>query len=159
MITKRERRQGFTLVEIMVTVSVMAIISGIVTFNIVQQLPAWRLKQAQYQILSDFRKARMEAVARGIDVRVSVNTGAETYTLWADRNRNGSADEGESTTGSIADIGGVAMGCYPSVMTFKPNGTMTSAYYYQYIYVYNAYQYRYIYSFPSGQVDPWPQEG
>jgi type IV fimbrial biogenesis protein FimT len=153
------KQTGFTLVEMMITVAVMAIISSIVGVNVIGQLPAWRLKQAQYQVLSDFRKARMESVARGINVRITLNQSAKTYTTWLDLNRNGSVDGGEQTTASIAAIPGISWSCYPSVLTFKPNGTMTSAYSYQYVYIYNAAQYRYVYSFPSGQVDPWPQEG
>lgn len=139
----------------MVTVSVMAVVGGVVAFNIRQQAPAFRLEQAQSQIMSDLRLARMESVSHGVDAQFTFNPYSKSYTIWTDLNRNGSVDGGESRTKSLAHLPGISFSTYPSSGSFKPNGTFSSAYYYLYVSLNSAAGYRYVYAFPSGQVDTW----
>ncbi len=151
-------RSGFTLVEMMVTVSVMALVGGLLTYNMIGQAPRVRLEQAQYQLMSDYRAARMEAVSRGVNVQITVNGSARTYSIWVDANRNGSTETGETKTKSLPPTEGLSMWAYPTAGIFKPNGTFQSSYLYQYVSLSSPAGYRYVYIFPSGQVDIWSNE-
>ncbi len=146
-------RGGFTLVEIMVVVGIIAVVSGIAAANIVASMPMRRLEQSQFQLLSDLRSARMESVTRSVPVTVTFNNSARSYTIWVDRDSDNVVDSGESTTSTLAEMVGGTMSAYPTSGKFMPNGTFQSSYLYAYVYLYSSAGYKYIYVFPSGQVD------
>ena len=75
----RHRQAGFTMLELMIVIAVIAILTAIAVPNIIDWLPNYRLKSAARDLLSNMQKARMEAVSRNTDVVVtfdgSVNPG------------------------------------------------------------------------------------
>lgn len=148
-------KSGFTLTELLVAVAVMVVITSIAVGNYTNQLPEHRLEQAQWRLLSDLRAARLESVIKGAPTVVTFNSGARTYTIWTDANRNSSTDSGELVTKSLADLPGVSMFNYPNTGTFTANGTYNSAFFYTYVGVWSSAGAKYVYLFPSGQVDEW----
>ena len=151
----QSHKAGFTLVEILVVVAIIAVVGSFVLVNFVTGAPMRKLDKAQYQITADMRNARMEAITKMTRVQFTFNTSAKTYAIWTDNNRNGTADTGETKTKTLSDVGGVSFSTYPSSGTFLPNGQFSSSYYYHYVYIANSAGYRYIYTFPSGAVDPY----
>jgi prepilin-type N-terminal cleavage/methylation domain-containing protein len=149
------RRAGFTLTEIVVTLGIMAVVSSVAAFNIINRMPQYRLEQAQYQILGDLRNARMEAVSRSANCQFTFNNSARTYSIWVDRNGNGQTDTGELSVKSLAKLPGIALYAWPMSGTFKPNGTFNCNSSYGYVSVSSPHGYRYVYVFPSGQIDPY----
>jgi type IV fimbrial biogenesis protein FimT len=116
---------GFTLVELMVTVAVIAIVSSVTAVNVVRQLPRYRLTNAASQLAWTFRGLRMRAISQHHAVTVTF-TNNHVYTVWTDRNDNGISDSDEVQTVDI----NVA---YPGVHfastanpTFNPTGTVTN---------------------------------
>ena len=72
----RHGQSGFTMVELMIVIVVIAILSAIAVPNIINSLPNYRLKAAARDIISNFQKAKMEAVKRNTDVVITFTTGA-----------------------------------------------------------------------------------
>ncbi|MEA1866843.1 MAG: GspH/FimT family pseudopilin [Thermodesulfobacteriota bacterium] len=66
---------GFTLVELMVVIVVIAILSAITVPNIIDWLPNYRLKSAARDLVSNFQKAKMEAVKENTDVIIQFTPG------------------------------------------------------------------------------------
>ena len=66
--TRCHRQAGFTIVELMIVIVVIAILSAIAVPNIISWLPNYRLKSAARDVISNFQKAKMEAVKRNTDV-------------------------------------------------------------------------------------------
>ena len=66
---------GFTLVELMITVAVMAILLGIAVPLFQSTLDKRRLVGATEQLYADLRYARTEAIKRNANVFVSFTTG------------------------------------------------------------------------------------
>ncbi len=101
--TRCHRKAGFTMVELMIVIAVIAILSAIAVPNIINWLPNYRAKAAARDMISNFQKAKMEAVKRNTDVVIQFTPGAYaangqvgSYRIFADDNpANGAFDAGE----------------------------------------------------------------
>ena len=107
--TRCHRQAGFTMVELMIVIAVIAILSAIAVPNIINSLPNYRAKAAARDMISNFQKAKMEAVKRNRDVVISFATGAYTpsghvgsYLIFVDDNpSNGTFDAGEPVLAQV----------------------------------------------------------
>ena len=91
--------QGFTLLELLITLTVLclAITLGLPTFT--KQISESRVRAATLTLLDAIEKTRATAVFRNQHaVLVPVNNKwHEGWTLFVDKNKNGSLDSGEET--------------------------------------------------------------
>jgi type IV fimbrial biogenesis protein FimT len=71
----RAKQRGFTLVELVVVVIIIAIFSALATPTIVKQLRDRRVREAGQKIASVYRQARMRAMGRGSAVLVRFGSG------------------------------------------------------------------------------------
>ena len=78
------KESGFTLVELMVAITIVAILVAIAVPTWGKWIPGYRLKQATRDVYSSFQKAKMEAVRRNVNVVLSFNTVTNTYKMFAD---------------------------------------------------------------------------
>lgn len=58
-------QQGFTMIELMVTVSILALLMAIAAPSFTPLIEAWRVRQATEQLRSTLNYARSEAIKRG----------------------------------------------------------------------------------------------
>ena len=72
---------GFTLIELMVTIAVLAIIAGIAAPNISTQLADQRVKSTAATIANALKEAKVESVVRRQNIRVVYNNTAKTIAL------------------------------------------------------------------------------
>ncbi len=95
----RKRQSGFTLMEMMIVVAVLAIMAAIAIPNFMSLLPGMRLNGAARQVMGDLMAARMNAVKENNRFRVFFNSpGTNQYQILDDDNNNNSADTGEAIT-------------------------------------------------------------
>lgn len=80
---RRITERGFTLIELMVTIAILAILIGIAIPSFQEMIQANRLQSASAEFQSALAMARTEAIKRGGDARVTVlaNT-VGTTTAW-----------------------------------------------------------------------------
>ena len=78
------KNTGFTLMELMVAIAIIAIAASIAIPNIVGWLPTHRLASASRAILSDLQQARLRAVKENTFVTVQFDTGNERYNVFWD---------------------------------------------------------------------------
>ena len=74
--TNCHKQAGFTMVELMIVIAVIAILTAIAVPNIISWLPNYRAKAAARDVISNFQKAKMEAVKRNRDVIIQFTPGA-----------------------------------------------------------------------------------
>lgn len=124
---------GFTLIELMVTVSIMAIIALIAAPALQDFVDKTRLKGATDRIYADMQFARSEAVKRNSSVSISFSTGSNwCYGI----NAGGSCDCNTANACSIktvshSEFNGIALNSATftsNSTTFNPVlGTLSSA--------------------------------
>jgi type IV fimbrial biogenesis protein FimT len=92
---------GFTLVELMVVVAVIALAATVTAPSVVGMIQRQRLQGVSTQLLWDLRSARNKAIASHRSVTVAVPNN-HSYTIWTDTNGDGMQDGGEIKTTDIA---------------------------------------------------------
>lgn len=102
--------QGFTTIELMVTVAIMAVLAALAAPSFTPLVERWRVRQATEELQSTLYYARSEAIKRGGNVAIARNAGAGEctsvgtdltlwscgWTIFSDNNNNGTLDNGEA---------------------------------------------------------------
>ncbi len=81
---KRQSQQGFTLLEMMVVIAIMAIVATIAAPNINATLQSQRNKETTQSIVTALKAARAESLLRHQDVVVSYNADKLNVTLGSE---------------------------------------------------------------------------
>jgi len=103
--TQNAGDRGFTLVEMMIVVTVMAILAAVAAPNFTSYMTHRRLNGAARQIMTDLMEARMRAVSQNNRFKVFFLDDGHRYTILDDSNNNNTEDSGEtSTTKDIRDV-------------------------------------------------------
>ena len=97
---KKMKNSGFTLMELMIVIAIIAIMAGIAIPNFLGWLPEKRLAAGAQDILQGLQKSRSKAIMTNRRVVVDFDTAANSFTAFVDENADGALDAGELT---IAD--------------------------------------------------------
>ena len=104
---RRHRQAGFTMLELMIAIGIIAILSAIAVPNIISWLPNYRLKAAARDVISNFQKAKMEAVKRNVTVVLDFVPASNMYEMFVDDGAGGgnannfTRDGGETLLGTF----------------------------------------------------------
>jgi len=79
-----QKTSGFTLMELLVTIAIIAVASAIAIPNFLSWLPTYRLGNASRDVLAILQKARVQAVKDNLLCAVQFNVGNESYTAISD---------------------------------------------------------------------------
>ncbi len=105
---------GFTLIEMMATISILGILAAIGLPAFTRTLPGLRLTDAARQVATELQHVRMKAIAQGVAQQMSFST--TTYTL---QRCNGACT---NDSGAIALPQGITA-IASAVPQFQPRGT------------------------------------
>ena len=109
---KIARPKGFTLIELMVTIAVAAILLAIATPSFTSIINSNRLTSAANEMVATLQAARMEAVRLNTTVNVcsGCDGSADSLVAFIDANDDGDADAGETvrvgTVNPAVQVGG-----------------------------------------------------
>jgi type IV fimbrial biogenesis protein FimT len=116
-------KRGFTLVEMMIVIAVLAIIAAIAAPNFQTYMAQRRLNGAARLVMTDLMDARMKAVSENNQFKVFF-LDTHQYKVLDDENNNGTEDTGEtSVTKDIqSNYPGVTLSASANPI-FYPRGT------------------------------------
>lgn len=109
---------GFTLMEVMTAISLIAIVAAIGMPAFTRALPALRLTDAARQVATELQHVRMRAIARGIPQQITFST--SSYIV---QQCNGACT---NESGNIALPEGVTATA-ATTPRFEPRGTVNTA--------------------------------
>ncbi|MGV1100359.1 GspH/FimT family pseudopilin [Thiovibrio sp. JS02] len=96
------KQAGFTATEMMVVVAIVGTLAAVGLPQLFKSLPNYRLRGAARELVSDFYKARFEAVKRSRQVVIQFTPGAYDaagevggYIICVDEDKSGTCDAGE----------------------------------------------------------------
>ena len=73
------KNSGFTLIEILTVIAIIAVVSSIVLPNVIAWLPRYRLNSGAEDIQSTLQLARLGAIKENADATVTFNTANHTF--------------------------------------------------------------------------------
>jgi len=111
------RHSGFTLVELMTIIGIIAILFTIAIPNYIGWLPKYRLGSAARDLLSAMQHARLTAVKNNSDVQVKFYPDQDNYRVFTDYDGDQDQDADESTIES----GKMPKGIYLKETNFDSN--------------------------------------
>jgi prepilin-type N-terminal cleavage/methylation domain-containing protein len=114
--------KGLTLIELMATIGVAAIVMAIAIPKFLATLPGLRVNDAARQIATDLQQIRMKAIAQNIPYQMTLST--MTYVLK--RCNNSSCTGSTNESGNIVLPEGITVAT-PLTAQFQPRGTVSTA--------------------------------
>jgi len=124
MFAKIKGKSGLTLIELLITMGLLAILLG-VSIPLINQtwLPRYRLKSAARNLASNMQLARLKAITTNVRHGIYFD-GASGYRLYSDDNNNKNFDSGEEEKTVILE--NVTCTTAPQTINFLPAGTATA---------------------------------
>ncbi len=116
--------KGFTMIELMIILAVLAILIGIAIPSYNSLMPRYRLNGAARLVATDLSGARMKAVK--LNRRVQVFFSSPEYKICDDANQNGTVatDEGDVQNIDLqTQYPGVSLSSSGGDLIFHPRGT------------------------------------
>lgn len=122
---KIDKRDGFTLVELMISITIIGLITVMSIPNYSRFMHNWKLNGDAQQFASTIRTARSTAVMKNVSVVFSFDSKDNTYFYFEDEDNDGKHDDDEYISAEYEMSKGVDITAYTlssSVFTFGSKG-------------------------------------
>jgi len=123
---KTRKRGGFTLIELMISISIMGLIVILSVPNFSRFLQSWKLTGDSNRFAATLRTARAAAIAKNINVIFDFNTDDGTFSYYEDNDRDGTWDGNEYRSATYrleTGIGFAGRTLSSGTLTFGSMGT------------------------------------
>lgn len=122
----RGREAGFSLIEVLVVVAIIALTGAMSLILIGQQLPGMRFQSGLTSLRGGITSARMQAIRSSRNVIMNFNFDRRTMDVWLDDDNSASIDAGEQMLFSIDLPPAVVFGMTGGAPASGPSGYATS---------------------------------
>jgi len=123
MLNRIKNKKGVSLIELLIVISIIAVMGGIAAPSFFSYQRTLRLRSASRQLASDIRFARQLAISKNTSHRLCFNGTTSQYDIYQNNACNGTkvktVDLAQAYTG-VTRTGGAAL-------TFNPVGAVTPA--------------------------------
>ena len=131
-LTQYCRNRGFTMIELMITVTVLAILTAVALPFYSSFTAGQRIKTASFDMMSQLTLVRSEAVKRNSNVTISATTGTDWKSGWTVQ---ASQVTTTITLSQQAALTGLSIDCWtgstattcPASITYGNNGQLTAS--------------------------------
>jgi len=124
VVFKKVKDRGFTLVELMITLAILAILMTVAVPNFGLFVQTGRMDTIQIRLVASFAQARSEAIRRGEDVTVAFTVSGGRVTQWLSTDEGGDSIRQES--GSDANVS-LTLSAAQNTVVFTRDGELSSA--------------------------------
>lgn len=110
---------GFSLIEVMVVISIVAILAAVALPSFQSMIRSQRVKSASYNLFASLTVARSEAIKRNEDVTVAAVTAGSWQDGWQ-------VSVGGNVIQNQGALAGVAVSVAPNSLTYKRTGRLSN---------------------------------
>ncbi len=111
-----DKSSGFTVVELLVTVAIIALVAAIAVPDFIGWLPDYRLRSATRDLFSNFQKAKLTAIKRNVNTAVCFHVSG--YVMFVDADIDFEKDSTEEAITQVDWEGYQSISADPNIMTF-----------------------------------------
>jgi type IV fimbrial biogenesis protein FimT len=138
---RRARQGGFTLIELMVTLTVLGILMGVGIPSFRSFIANQRVKSAAYDMTATLVFARSEAIKRNTSITVAPDTEGNWAGGWSVKAGTTVLQQQQALTGATVDKAASAS-VIPANFVYGANGRLSSAASTQYLQIGNGSAYK-----------------
>ena len=122
----RKTTDGFSVVELLVVISVVGVILAFSFVSLQQGMPGHQLQGTSTKLASELRLARQKAVTENNNYTITFDPASESYEIWDDDESDGYRSSGEEVRvlplPQGVQFGTINIGA-SNALTFRPNGS------------------------------------
>ena len=94
-----DKRSGFTVVELLIAIAMIAVVAAIAVPNFIDWLPDYRLRSATHDLFSNFQKAKLTAIKRNVNTAVCFHSSG--YVMFVDEDIDFEKDSTEEAVTQV----------------------------------------------------------
>jgi len=111
-----DKSPGFTVVELLVAIAMIALITAIAVPNFIGWLPDYRLRSATHDLFSNFQKAKLTAIKRNVNTAVCFH--GSGYVMFVDADIDFEKDSDEDVVTQVDWENYKSISVDPATITF-----------------------------------------